>query len=389
MAKNHILRVNAEGQPVGLYHYDAQSNSCQSTQVSQWSDQVLKKPGLTVLVPAQWVYQTQTQVASKNEELLKKSIPFAVEEELSNELEDNFFAFRQNQDGTQQVVAIHKSPLKQLHQDITDQQLDVRHIYSEHAWIPGTEDTTHVWQEGDSSLVRFGLNQAMVVPTEQLEQLIPVFATEHKKVITNQAIVLPGYQVEESLTETIYARHVVDVDHLGLWVDELQKENTENKQSSWRLVGWLTLALLSSWLGIRLYQLNQLHNQIETIKQQQQHILIQAFPDAAAVELNDPYAALNSRLQLASGQNNQSSTILLDAVHGIGQVFQQQQQIQLKGLRLSNGVLEIQIAAPTMSSINQFHQALQATTPAYRVLIGVNELGDDNVFKSILTMEAR
>jgi len=58
-------------------------------------------------------------------------------------------------------------------------------------------------------------------------------------------------------------------------------------------------------------------------------------------------------------------------------------------LRLSNGVLEIQIAAPTMSSINQFHQALQATTPAYRVLIGVNELGDDNVFKSILTMEAR
>ena len=388
MSITHLLRINTDGEPTALYQFDAHSNSCHEHAVDGWSDASLKAAELIIIVPAQWVYQTRTQVASKNDEILKKSIPFAVEEELSNELEDNFFAYQLQSDGSQQVVAIQQQPLITLHQNIMDLGLKVAHIYSEHAWLPADEQLVHVWMEQTGCLIRFGLNQTMLVAPSQVAELVPVFAAEGVQLVSNAKLTLPDHPIKRPLKLADCARQVVQGDHIDLWVDELKHQRQEQRQSSWRVVWLLAAVVLISWLGIRVFQYQQLNDAVVNLQQQQQNILLSAFPDAAEVELNDPFAAIKSRLQRLTGQQQQPA-VLLDAVHGIGQVSQQQTQVALRGLRLSNGVLEIQILAPSMSVINQFHQALQNTLPQYRVLIGVNELGDDNQFKSILTMEAR
>lgn len=387
MSLTHLLRINTDGEPIALYQFDASSNSCHEQAVNGWSDASLKQVELTLIVPAQWVYQTRTQVASKSDDILKKSIPFAVEEELSNELEDNFFAYRAQADGSQQVVAIQKASLSALHQKITELGLQVAHIYSEHGWLPADEHLVHVWMEKTSCLIRFGMNQIMFVSPEQVAQLVPVFASAGAELVSNAKLKLPDHPIKRPLKLAECVREVVQGEHIDLWVDELKHQRQEQRQSSWRAVWVLSAVVLFSWLGIRFYQYQQLDAIVNDLQQQQLNILLSSFPDAAAVELNDPFAAIKSRLQRLTGQ--QQPAVLLDAVHGIGQVSQQQNQVLLRGLRLSNGVLEIQITAPSMSVINQFHQALQNTLPRYRVLIGVNELNDDNQFKSILTMEAR
>jgi general secretion pathway protein L len=389
MSINHIVRINADGGPVGLYRLDATVQSCDYQALEAWSDPLLKRAALIILVPAQWVYQTTTQVASKNEEILKKSIPFAVEEELSNDPEDNFFAYRLQEDGSQQVVAIQKAALSELHQQIKTHGLQVSQLYSEDAWLPAKDQVMHVWVEGDWSLLRFGTDQAMPVATSQLEQLVPVYGAGCQRVISNQALNIADKTVDVTLDESQCCAQVINGQHIDLYVEALKHQKSAQQQSSWRAVWALAALLFISWLGIHVYQLMQLNQQVDALKQQQQNLLVQAFPDAAAVELNDPYAAVQSRMQRISGQSERQSSVLLDAVHGIGQVISRVGQVQVKGMRLSNQVMEIQINAPSMSVINQFHQALQNTVPQYRVLIGVNELGDDNVFKSILTMEAR
>ena len=76
-------------------------------------------------------------------------------------------------------------------------------------------------------------------------------------------------------------------------------------------------------------------------------------------------------------------------VHHLGAVTQTMKNVQISDMRLVSEKLEIQISAPNLSIINNFHQQLQAAAYNFDVKIGVNELSDDNVYKSILTVTAR
>ena len=70
-------------------------------------------------------------------------------------------------------------------------------------------------------------------------------------------------------------------------------------------------------------------------------------------------------------------------------VNQSIKQVQVNGIRLVNKQMEIQISAPNITTINQFHQQLQLSAYDYRVQIGVNELGEDSIYKSIITVVPR
>ncbi|MCF6301376.1 MAG: beta-eliminating lyase-related protein, partial [Proteobacteria bacterium] len=125
------------------------------------------------------------------------------------------------------------------------------------------------------------------------------------------------------------------------------------------------------------------------IKQLQKELFTQNYPNAAPSELVDPFAALQSRLKIKNAQSTQDQSMLIEAVDKLGQTIKQQQSVKINGLRLVDQKLELQIVAPSMRVINDFHQLLQQYASDYSVQIGVNELGDDNTFKSILTMVPR
>ncbi len=385
------MRINAEGSPRCLYAYDAQSQACSTTAVEAWDDEQLSSLSLLILLPASWLYHTQTQVASKNNELLSKSIPYAVEEELSNEVEDNYFAFKLNEDGTQNVVAIEKQRLDQVNEQIKAQQLNVVGIYSEVDWIPAKATVISIWSDAENSLLRFGVDQAMNVPNHQINQLLPVFGQQANSILCNQAALISSQElpVKEGLSEAVCCQYLIQQQAVNLYVDELKQGRVDQEQDSWRLVKWLTAVLMLSWLGIQLFQLTRLSQDIDAIKQQQKDLFQQNHPDAANAELMDPFAALQSRLKINDSQPDGRRNVLIEAVHHLGMASQQQQQISINGLRLIDQQLEIQIAAANMTQINGFHQSLQSLAPEFTVRIGVNELADDSTFKSTLTMVPR
>ena len=390
MSEHYLVRIGSEGQPHSLLTSDAHS-SCQIQKITNWSAAELKQKPLVILLPAAWVYQSQTHIASKSPEVLKKSIPFAVEEELSNEVEDNYFAFQSLIEGTQDVIAIEKKHLDEVVKQIRINQLNIKAIYSETDWLPSDSESVTLWCDDDSALLRFGDDAVMSVGKDQINQLIPLFKGSLKKLKTNQQSFdgLPDMEIDESLTESDCILHLFNHAVIDLYISELKEEPGQNQNIRWQSVYVLLTLLLTSWLGVQLFQWYQLDKQIQSIKQQQQNVLLQLFPDAAPSELNDPFAAVKSRMQLNQSQSNQKETLFLDVVYGLGAVKQQMKLIKLNGVRLQNQQIEVQISAPNITLINDFHQQLQNQLYAYRVAIGVNELGDDNIYKSVITVVPR
>ncbi len=391
MANNYILRIGNDGNPVSLYTYDAQNQACTIATIDQWSDGTLTQLNLVILVPATWVYHSQTHVASKNMELLAKSIPFAIEEELSNEVEDNYFAFQLNGDGSQSVVAIEKHHLDQLHQAAQKYNLNIESIRSEVDWLPAKPHVISVWRDAETSLIRLGDDQTMRVANHQINQLLPVFANDMKQIVCNEATNLDATDlpITDGLSASQCCTHLMRNDGINLYVDELKINPQAADNRQWTVVIALGMLLLFSWATIQGIQWYSLQQSIDDLKQQQTTMLQNKFSDAAPAELMNPFAALQSRLQLQTSQSGSGASVLLDAVEFLGLTARQQKFVSLAGLRLVEQKLEIQITAPNMTVINDFHQALQQRAYAYNVQIGVNELSDDNTFKSILTMVPR
>ncbi|WP_223789799.1 type II secretion system protein GspL [Marinicella meishanensis] len=391
MANTHILRIGEDGNPQSLITYDAQSHTCEVTAVGQWTDGLLTKHELVLLLPASWLYHSVTHVASKNLELLAKSVPFAIEEELSNDVEDNYFAFVLNADGSQSVAAIEKPYLDQVLAACQQQALSIKAIHSEVDWLPAAPQVITLWHDEHSALVRIGMETAVRIGHDQVAQLLPVYAQNMEQLVVNagQDLSFNDLPVVTELDEARCVAHLLQHPAIDLYVDELKSGPTDERQSSWRLVPLLLAVLLLSWVVIQSIQWWSLSGDVQQLQQQQTELLQQAFSDAAGAELLDPFAAIQSRLQLQASANGGDSSLLLDAVEYLGQTNRQQPAVSIGGLRLVEQKMEIQITGPDMKAINDFHQALERHAFAYQVQIGVNELTEDNTFKSILTMVPR
>lgn len=390
MSDQYILRVGSEGKPECLLTFDAQS-SCHKKTVNQWADVSLRGKPLVLLLPGNWFYLTQTQVPSKSPDVLEKSIPFAVEEELSNEVEDNYFAFQQVAEGIQDVVAVEKNLLDQIGLAIQTHGLEVAAIYSEYDWLPKDENAIVLWFQESYALIRFGSDQVMRVSHQQINQLIPLFKGPINQISTNQPESVDQIEliIKDQLTEVNCKEYLENHPAIDLYIDAIKESKTSQNSDSWKTVYSLLALLMLSWLGIQFYQLAMLSLEIKDLKRQQENIFITSFPDAAPAELVDPFAAIRSRMQLKSNQLSSSQPILLDTMQFIGLVNQSIKQVQVNGIRLVNKQMEIQISAPNITTINQFHQQLQLSAYDYRVQIGVNELGEDSIYKSIITVVPR
>lgn len=391
MAITSILRIKHDAQPLCLYSYNKQDHTCEVTAVDQWSDDSLKHLDLSILVPASWVYHTQTHVASKNTELLTKSIPFSIEEELSNEVEDNYYAFRLNEDGSQNVIAIEKQHLDRLNEKIEQHQLNVDAIHSEVDWLPAELTEVSIWSDSETALLKLGHNQAMRVAIAQINQLLPVFAQDMQTIICNESTQLEYAElpIKHNLTAAVCCQYLLQQNAINLYLDTIKSKQTVNTGHAWTPVKILASLLVVSWVVVQGIQWYGLKQSIADIKAQQINVFTQNYPNAAPSELVDPFAALQSRMKINNSQSTQAKSMLISMLDKLGQSLQQQQLIKLNSLRLVDQQMELQVVAPNLTVINDFQQLLQQYADDYRVQIGVNELADDNSFKSILTVVPR
>jgi type II secretion system protein L len=389
MADFLLIHINNQFDITQVISYDKVDNTARQIPVEQLNSVRNAKTELILLLPASWVYLTTTHIASRSSDILEKSIPYSVEDELVNDVGDNYYAWKILSEQKQSVAVVSKNKRHQINDFIQQQQLPVSAIYSEAVFCPAHQNQLTLWQDNDRVLLRFGLDTAMVTTLQQAPQLVSTFGQECQQLLTNNPDAIDGNQFN-SVSDLALAdccAYLLADNEVNLYRGQDRDSEQQQKPLNWIKPMLAAAVLLVSWVFVNIYQGWHLSADISELKQQQQNILKDKFGNLSATEQRDPFAAMQSRLQQVNNQN-QPSNLLLDGMHYLGEARRKQQNIELKGIRLFDNNMEIQVTAPTISDINNYRQVLQNLATNYRVNIGVNEL-TDGVYQSILTMKPR
>ena len=94
MSEYVIVRINENLIPEFQIKYNTSDNTVNKSKVLSWAHIKLENTQqLILIVYANLVLTTKVRIPSKNEEVIRQSIPFALEEELATDVDDNHFAY--------------------------------------------------------------------------------------------------------------------------------------------------------------------------------------------------------------------------------------------------------------------------------------------------------
>lgn len=337
---------------------------------------------VALLVPAGEVSFFQATLPAGNESRLLQLAPFALEDQLSQDVDALHFAVgaRDATSGTVPVAVMERSRLEHCLARATQLQLIPHAVFAESDLAPVLPGHVTMLVSGDQLLLRDDAARPLVLPAADpllaLEMLPGTGSNLSQAHLT--VFVGPGdwqkySQVLEPLREKVgsfkvqlnnggvlaqLAQGVAHGAPLNLLQGELKPRNTaRNSWQAWRWVAGLAAVLLVLHVAGSLWQLRQLRRASTELDSAIAQLYTSIFP-GQKVGL-EPRRALERRLAaVASGGGSQGELMTLLAA--VAAAKQNVPMAQLESLTFKPGGLQLKLTAPDASALDLFNQALRA-----------------------------
>ena len=396
MSEYVIVRINQRLLPEFQINYNTNNDAITKIAISSWSEiKRQKQEKIILVIAANVVLNTQVTIPSKNEEVIRQSLPFAVEEELSNDIEHNHFAYKQLSDQIFTVSVIKSDIIKDIKKQLDNVGLICKNLYSEIYTIPKHENATTLIILKKYALVRD--NSSGTALTKKLIAPYLKLSTKNKHVIyADSKLKLPlSKNIISNIQDTVLlqaqtiTKNEIEENAVNLF-QGIFKQDFDDKKSinPWKKIRTVAVLLVVSWLTINLYQLWKLSNEIDNVKTQQSKLLMKLIPNASQSELIDPYSAIQSRLKISQIQQSSTTTAagFIKALGYLGQTLAQNPNVLIQSLRQRNTKLEVKIKTQSLSYLNKFQSDLEKNVLAMRIKTGTRDTDKDGI-NSIITME--
>ena len=367
---------------------------CQGT----W-DQVNKINGgqpVTLLIPTADVLLTRTLLITTNNRQLKQALPYALEESLVGEVEDQHFVWQAETGSMLAVAVIDRTRLKEWMQVLKQQKLRAKAILPDLFALPWVENTPTVWLRDGQAWVRTGAYSGFSCPAISLPLLIDSLFEESNQerkiqLYTDQAAdwqtrftVTPETQSHVLLQKSLQAGMGLNL--LNGYQDE-SMSNFNRNWRRWKVAAILAFLCAAVWAGIEGMNIWQTSQQLQAAKQQNLVAFQSAFPEIKDVTADDVRSRVKSELRRLEGTSSSVSgkVSLLPYFTMVGKVFQQEQGLRITEVRARNGRLSVVFETPDLQAIERIGQGL--TTMMGRE-IGVKSTQAKNVVRGEVTLGA-
>ncbi len=384
-----IVRINEQLVPEFQINYNTKIASVQSSAVSSWSQIKLQTHQELILVlPALLVFSKEVKIPSKNDEVIKQSLPYAIEENLSTEIEENHFAYCKSGENLFYVCVVAKKVMQEINLQLEKSQLECKKLYSEIFSVPASPEILSILSVDDYFIINNN-NQGTRLTQQLVNNYISL--TDTKKIqfyadkpvnLTSVAIEYKQVDIHLFQAKVLLNNRVVNL-FQGLYDKDTDKEN---QIKPWKKSLTLVAVLVMSWLVINLFQLWNINQRIEEIKYKQHELLIKLIPNASSSELNNPYSAIQSRLKYVQTNKSNNRNGFIESLLYVGQTLSHHQTIKIVSIRQRDNKIEIKINAPNVSKLNQFQESLEKIALTRHIRTGTREAAKGSV-SSVITME--
>jgi general secretion pathway protein L len=329
---------------------------------------------LCVLLPAAPLLPLFATLPPLQGQKLRRAVPYAVEEQLADEVESYHFALgKREADGTLPLLAVNREQMVAWQARFAEAELKPHACFNEAQLLPWQPGELTLLLESDGALLRLSPHEAYRLPLDGLETLLTLALPRAPEAVTALRIfdargdgaVAPCWQ--GALAE-LQQHYEVVADPLPLLaagnnphtIDLLQGEFGRKEQLSrlWR--PWrASAALLAAWLlllgGESLYDYRRLAAEETRLYQAVEKVYRDTFPEAKNVA--NPRVQMERKLaELQGGGSGGAFVALLGAS---GPVLGATKGIELKNLRYRAGELELELELADLPALDALKASLQ------------------------------
>jgi len=358
------LKLDVEGRPQGSIHAGALTDVAREASGQR----------IVVLVSGSDCLLTRVSIPGGSRQKLLRAVPYALEEQLSEEVENLHFAVGSTQvDDAWPVAVINKQFMDELTEGFSEAGLDVQQVIPEVLALPYSGDETSVLVENDVALVRTDSTTGFAVDSDNLGILLAARMTDDESALSPLRLFVREDSLRADMTELVGETRVEPFagDPLNVFAQGLDARSINLLQGDYSRSGdWV--ALLRPWrataallvagilisnavMGIDYFRLSreseQLHAQIEqTFKE--------ALPETRRIV--NPRIQMQQQLDKLQRQQGTGGGFL-SLLGQSGTVLKGMDGVEVSAATFRAGRLDVELTINNLQLLDQLKQALMET----------------------------
>jgi len=384
------LRLDNSGEPQGAIH------------AGSLADAAGEAAGLRVVIlaPGKDCLLTQVDIPGRSRQKLLRAVPFALEEQLSDEVENLHFAVAAAMvEGAWPVAVVSKAYMETLQLAVTEAGLDVQQVVPEMLAIPYAGNETSVLVENDVALVRTGSVAGYAVDSDNLGMLLALQKVDEDEQLPALHLYVRQDNLQPDTAEFMGETRVESYsgDPLTVFAEGVDAQAVNLLQGDysragdwarvlrpWRATAALLLAVVlvsNVVMGVDYFRLSRERDQLTT---QIEETFKKAVPGTRRivnprVQMQQQLDSLQRRAGAGGG--------FLSLLGQSGAVLKDMQGVEINGVSFRAGRLDIDLAVASLQLLDQLKQAL-IQPGKLAVEIQTATTGKDQRVQSRLRIEA-
>jgi general secretion pathway protein L len=387
----HWLPLDSDGQATGV----VRSGSLEEAAIEAQGLRVVALiPGIDCLL-------TSVNIPGRsNRQKLLRAIPYALEEQLSDEVEDLHFAVGEVLPGGDYPVAIVAMRCMNAYTEaFRDARLDVARMVPDTLAVPCADATTCIVIERELALVRTGASSGYVIDADNLDMFIKAGLPDAAETDTNAVVhmyIAAGTAPPELAVDNVETQSY-NGDVLALLAQGMNSGSIDLLQGSysrtqewgrlwrpWRATAALLVAgflLANVAMGVDYFRLSKEQDHLAT---RIEEIYRQAFPGAKRVV--NPRVQMQQHLEKLQGRQGGGSQFLLLLARS-GDVLRKASDIEISGANYRAGRLDVDLTATSLQVLDDLKQTLTGKGLTVEIQSATTEAGQR--VKSRLRIQGR
>lgn len=372
-----VVRLGAHADdPVHWIVWSAQQNEiiasgvlANATEMESLSERAGRRP-ITALVPTSDVLLKWVELPAKASRKAIAAIPYMLEDEISGDIHQQFFAIGPRKGNLQAVAIVNKSRIVEWLEMISKAGLVCEQLIPDVLAIPESAEGWAILELGQQLLVRqdewAGLQgekdwmmQAVALHARQYQNKyqVPLKVNNYSECEFAASDEIESVSMSLELPMKVLASGAIESKFNLLQGEFKLKTSRSGNLKQWRLAAVLAAIVVLTTLTDKVIEQHRINLQLAEIKSQIDSEYKRAFPNAGAYR--NVKATMQSKLRdLEQGGGGSSMLVMLNQLSG---AFASS-QIKPQTLRFdaSRGELRMQVVANDFESLEQFKRLAQA-----------------------------
>lgn len=328
---------------------------------------------LVLLIPSRDVLLTSTTINTRNQRQLKQALPYALEDSLAGDPEDQHIVWQARADGPQVDVAIiERQHLRAWEEALQTHQLRANAILPDIFALPWEADSLTLWQQGEQIWIRKGELSGLACTNATLPFILDNLKANNPaplrlRLYSDRPVTWADDEhyaiTPEPNAEQLQASSLQTAMPLNLLRGWQNENNARLRQEwkRWRIAAILALSAVLLGLGLYGVDTYRLQKQLDTLDADNLQMFSELFPNASGVDARGLKTRLESELLSLRGKAGKSGTgNTLAYLSTLAEAMTKVNGLSVEDIRSQSGTVSVELQTDNQQSVEDLRKALES-----------------------------